>query len=308
MDFIRTAIKACFYEYPRALVARMIREGNFDSYCKRIVDVTKWSEPGFTLSEHELFQNIIKEKWMSKSLGDVVSVCEMARVFLMLNHFSEGVLNDTPDPTVKFENLLRWHDITLYVGENLLTCAYLAEKDNHTGFARQYFTWPDILPHDNKDLNKILEKGLSDVHAHLNATTDIFAENWIALMNHVAFSQKDCKTSKSVIVDFERTHQEGEADYWDEPDPLSLHQWGIVAASIRVQLVTYLYRHEAFDRWRIIDMISNVSKCISQVTDILGDINSLTDELHSYRNLVPFCLLLLHHRNLIQIHQGSFHY
>ena len=242
------------------------------------MDITKWSEPAFTLSEQRLLNSIIQDNWMKKSLGGVVEESEMARVFLLLNHFSDGVLNDAPDPTVKFENLLRWHDITLYVGENLLTCAYLAEKDGYTGYTRQHFTWPDILPHDNQDLNRILDSGLSDVHAHLNATTDVFAENWVALMNHVAFSKKDRKANEAVIVDFERSHKEGETDYWDEQDPLNLRQWGIVAAAIRVQLAAYLYRGEAFNRRRITSMVTDAGKCVSQVADILGDISTLTDD------------------------------
>lgn len=276
MDFIRAAIKACFYDYPRAFVARMIKDGEYDRYCSRIVDVTKWSEPAFTLSEQKLLNDIIQNNWMKRSLGGEIEESKMARVFFLLNHFSDDVLNDTPEPTVKFDNLLRWHDITLYVGENLLTCAYFAEKDGYTGYERQHFTWPDILPHDNKDLNRILNGGLSDVHAHLNATTDVFAENWVALMNHVAFSKKDRKAP--VLVDFERSHKEGETDYWDEQDPLNLHQWGIVAAAIRVQLAAYLYMGGVFDRKRITDMVSDAGTCISKVVDILGDISTLTDD------------------------------
>ena len=278
MDFIRAAIKACFYDYPRALVAGMIKDGEYDRYCSRIVDITKWSEPVFTLSEQKLLRNIIQEKWMKRSLGGEVTESEMARVFLMLNHFSDDVLNDTPEPSVIFENLLRWHDISLYTGENLLTCAYLAEKDGHTGYVRQHFTWPDILPHDNNDLNRILNEGLSDVHAHLNASTDVFAENWVALMNHVAFIRRENKTKEMVLVDFNRTHQEGDADYWDEQDPLSLHQWGIVAAAIRVQLAAFLYKGQAFDRQRITEMVRSAGLCISKVAAVMGDISTMMDE------------------------------
>ena len=272
MDFIRAAIKACFYDYPRAFVAKMIKDGEYDRYCSRIVDITRWSEPAFTLTEQKLLNSIIQNKWMIRSLGDKVEESEMARVFLLLNHFSDDVLNNSPDPTVRFDDLLRWHDISLYIGENLLTCAYLAEKDGCTGYERKHFTWPDILPHDNGDLNRILDKGLSDVHAHLNATTDVFAENWVALMNHVAFTRKDKKTRESVIVDFDRSYKEGDTNYWDELDPLNLHQWGIVAAAIRVQLAAFIYKGEVFDCERITSMVSDAGICVSKVGEIIGDI------------------------------------
>lgn len=282
MDFIRAAIKTCFYDYPRSLVAKMIREGEYNQYCSRIVDITKWSEPAFTLSEQKLLRSIIQKNWMSRSMGGFMVESEMARVFLLLNHFSKEVLNDTPEPTVKFDNLLRWHDITLYLGENLLTCAYLAEKDGHTGYMRTHFSWPDILPHDNKDLNRILDGGLSDVHAHLFASTDVFTENWLALMNHVAFCKREQGSNKTVIVDFERSHQEGDVNYWDEQDLLNLHQWGIVAAAIRVQLSAFLYKGEVFDRQRIKGMIGDAGFCISKVAEIIGDISTMNDgSLHT---------------------------
>ena len=277
MDFIRAAIKTCFYDYPLASVAKMIIDGRYDAYCARIVDITKWSEPAFTLSEQRLLNTIIHNKWMAKSMGSTMVGSEMTRVFLILNHFNDEVLNDTDGPTVLFKNLLRWHDISLYVGENLLTCAYLAEKDNLSGNVRNSFTWPDILPHDNSDLNRILDKGLADVHAHLNASTDVFAENWIALMNHVAFSKVKKGSTTAMVVDIERPHQEGDANYWDDQNTLSLHQWGVVAAAIRVQLAAWLYKGETFDRQRIVKMIGDAGQCIAQVAAVMGDISSMTD-------------------------------
>ena len=272
MDFIRSAIKTCFYDYPRALASKMIREGQYDKYCSCIVDLAKWSEPSFTLTEQRLLNNIIREKWMKKSLGSEIEGSEMSRVFLMLNHFSNEVLVDTTNPLVKFENLLRWHDLSLYLGENLLTCTFLAEKDLLSGNKRKTFTWPDILPHDNEELNKILDQGLSDVHAHLFATTDVFAENWVTLMNRVAFADKNGQ-----IINFGRAHQEKEEDYWDEKDPLTLHQWGIVASAIRSQLAGFLFLGKPFDAKCITGMVSNASICISKVGDILGDIRDLSD-------------------------------
>lgn len=272
MDFIRAAIKTCFYDYPRALVSKMIREGQYDKYCSPIVDLAKWSEPAFTLTEQRLLNNIIREKWMKKSLAGLVEGSEMSRVFLMLNHFSNEVLDDAASPVVKFENLLRWHELSLYLGENLLTCAFLAEKDLLSGNKRKTFTWPDILPHNNDDLNKILDQGLSDVHAHLFATTDVFAENWVSLMNHVAFADKNGQ-----LIDFDRAHQDKDEDFWDENDPLTLHQWGIVAAAIRSQLAGFLFLGKPFDAKCISGMVSNASICISKVGDILGDISDLSD-------------------------------
>ena len=276
MDFIRAAIKACFYDYPRASVSKMMREGQYDQYCSRIADIAKWNTPEFTLSEQRLLSDIISEKWMKRSLGGNMEGSEMSRVFLMLNHFSDEVLNDGQEPTVRFENLLRWHQVSLPIGENLLTCAYLAEKDLQTGNTRTRFVWPDILHHDNEDLNRILDGGLSDIHAHLFATTDVFAENWVSLMNHVAFAER--RKGVVGIVEFHRAQQEGDTDYWDDQDMLTLHQWGIVAAAIRAQLAGYLYQGLRFDAKEIVRMIGSATQCIGRVADIKGMISDLSDD------------------------------
>ena len=200
----------------------------------------------------------------------------MSRVFLMLNHFSDEVLNDGIEPTVRYENLLRWHQTSLPIGENLLTCAFLAEKDLQKGYSRTSFVWPDILRHDNEDLNRILDGGLSDIHAHLFATTDVFAENWVSLMNHVAFAEK--RKGVAGIVEFHRAQQEGDTDYWDDQDFLTLHQWGIVATAIRAQLAGYLYQGLPFDTKGIVRMIGNATQCIGRVAEIKGMISDLSDD------------------------------
>ena len=276
MDFIRAAIKACFYDYPRASVSKMMREVQYDQYCSRIADIAKWNTPEFTLTEQRLLSDIISEKWMKRSLGGDIEGSEMSRVFLMLNHFSDEVLNDGIEPTVRYENLLRWHQTSLPIGENLLTCAFLAEKDLQKGYSRTSFAWPDILRHDNEDLNRILDGGLSDIHAHLFATTDVFAENWVSLMNHVAFAEK--RKGVVGIVEFHRAQQEGDTDYWDDQDFLTLHQWGIVAAAIRAQLAGYLYQGLQFDTKGIVRMIGNATQCIGRVAEIKGMISDLSDD------------------------------
>ena len=103
------------------------------------------------------------------------------------------------------------------------------------------------------------------------------AENWVALMNHVAFSKVDKGATTATVVDINRPHQEGDANYWDDQNILTLHQWGIVAAAIRVQLAAWLYAGEPFDRQRIVKMIGDAGLCVAEVASVIGDISSMTD-------------------------------
>lgn len=275
MDFIRAAIKTCFYDYPLVSASNLIKEGRYDDFCSKIVDIVKWTEPSFTLTELTSLRYIIEDKWIKTDLrGNEVKGSEMSRLFLMLNHFNKDVLNETDDPTVKFDDLLRWHEISKFIGENVLTTPYFAEKDLINKLDRKNFTWPDIIRHNNPDLNRLLDEGLSDVHAHLYASTDIFAENWISLMNHVAFAKIQSK--KNVLVGFNRPYQDADINVWDELETLTLHQWGLVAAAIRVQLCKYLYQNVSFDQNQIIDMMNSPSLCMGKVSEILGDIGFMS--------------------------------
>lgn len=99
----------------------------------------------------------------------------------------------------KFDQLLRWREISLKMGQDFFTCAYLAQKDWENGDRTQKFSWLPIIRSDNIRLHNILEKGLAENHFHLNGSTKIFELNWLCVMNHIAGRTKDFKQIKRTM-------------------------------------------------------------------------------------------------------------
>lgn len=85
----------------------------------------------------------------------------------------------------RYEKLLRWREITRYVGEDLLVCGFITGQLVNYGKKWVSFDWPQVLGHDNKQLNSILQEGISDNHFHLFGSAPIFPLSWIRLMNNV---------------------------------------------------------------------------------------------------------------------------
>lgn len=105
-------------------------------------------------------------------------------LFNILTQMSGEVLTvDGGEPYCKSEEYLRWHDITEYVGEDILVTNYLAAADIVNQYPRINFLWQPNLLSNNNEIRHIAEKGLADLHCHLYGSAQIGALSWIELMN-----------------------------------------------------------------------------------------------------------------------------
>lgn len=91
----------------------------------------------------------------------------------------------------QFDQLLRWREVSLVLGQDLFTCAFLANEDLKSGIETKKFSWNPIIRSDNDRLHNILEKGMAENHFHLNGSTKVFELNWICLMNHIEGREKE---------------------------------------------------------------------------------------------------------------------
>lgn len=97
------------------------------------------------------------------------------------------------DPVVRIEKVLGWNSLSLQIGQDLVTCAWLAYRDYNAGSPigkKRNFTWPAVLKTDDIRLQGILDKGLAENHFHLNGSTQSFSISWICLMNHPVIARK----------------------------------------------------------------------------------------------------------------------
>lgn len=188
MDLERVAIKTLYYDYPIEMAVKMLskKENSFLDVFSRLA---KWRDTAFTVTEWKLLRELLEKDWLSPLSTDSPDI-GIGNSLKLLRHVSNRllVLDHNRIPCVKFDQLFRWRDITLMVGEDTLTLAYLAQRDVVENCSSSAFLWPDILQHDNKALNILLNEGVSDVHAHFNATADIFHVNWISMVNGSALS------------------------------------------------------------------------------------------------------------------------
>lgn len=106
-------------------------------------------------------------------------------VFHLLSECSQDMLVFHDNRIVcQYSCLLEWNSLMKAVGEELPVLAMIAYQDykNDTEYGR--FAWPPIIDHNNKQLTKILDKGIADNHFHLAVSSPYSYISWLNLMNH----------------------------------------------------------------------------------------------------------------------------
>ena len=107
-------------------------------------------------------------------------------VFELIEYLSDKLLvMEQGNLVYRYEKLWEWNYIGGKIGTNLLISTAYARRDIINQHNRMDFSWKTILNHDNCELNQILNKGLSENHFHLFASSPYFSLSWISLMNSV---------------------------------------------------------------------------------------------------------------------------
>lgn len=242
MDILRNTIEAIFYHTPISVAANAVAGKINDPQLLALIKETiKWKDPSYTQSEIDLIDSVLSESWMHAD--DMGKATLLTRTVLILNEFSRQVLicDSYSHPIVDFDSLLRWRELSLCVGEDILTIPCLAKYDVTCGVETRSMLWPNVLDHNNFRLNAILDKELSDTHSHVNAATDIFAFNWLSLMNYMVepIGTDKVKLNRDFLdggmkMEYDRVERFSEFS-------LSLGEWVVVAAAIRVYIFSSLY-------------------------------------------------------------------
>lgn len=233
MDLIRASIKALFYDYTPDLVAKYILGADHDKeILETFPNMAAWREQNFTLSEMAELLNVLKNCWLNKS--EYSATPFISKLLLLPIEFTNQVLkiqdNETY-PTIIFENLLRWRELSYYVGEDMLTCSYLAKVDSNE---RTHFVWETHLPHDDAEINSFIADGLTDIHHHLWGSTDVAEFNWIRLMNN----PKAWNKNKGSSIDKNTISKD--LILLADKEQRSLFHWIVVACAIRIRLFKWL--------------------------------------------------------------------
>lgn len=166
-------------------------------------------------------------------------------------------------PMVKFNHLFRWREITQVLGEDLLTCTFLAFADKyHNDTPKHNFDWPSVIHNDNPHLHYLFEtKKLCDLHSHLKASTCFFEISWVALMNNLS-------SGITKLKDVQKSHE----SYIKQEDENFLIYQMVQAAFLRWHL--YQLVNQGSEK----DFENNYAKLESNRLPLLSDISKITNE------------------------------
>lgn len=282
MDLLRSTLKAIYYDFPLEEVARYLSDRSCkdqNSFYDIVKELLTWREKGFSMSEISLLQSILKEEWLvddERGFEKDAPIHPYERLPLILEKCARELLNiDSSTPRVRIRHLLRWRDLSLLIGEDTLLLPLLAKVDVIRRRERKAFVWPNILGHDDLQLNSILKETLSDTHFHLNAGCDVFEFNWIIAMNHpecLSELPEDDGRNGPDFLDIGRRHDYDKVRHYSSIN-LNLRNWIIIAAYYRAVLV-HLVHEEGFP-------IEEEEELLTEAFDphIIGDVKARIDSL-----------------------------
>lgn len=190
-------LKIIFQKFPYTSIGRKkLRSAQYCEYNR--IDKERYlreAEAIFRTRSYDELQNnydILLQSMRGKNSEDI-------SVFNSVMNLTEKLLiYDGSEIRCKFDELLRWREISFYLGQDLLTCAFIASEDLKYGETnRRFFAWLPIIRSDDNRLHNILDKGMAENHFHLAGSTKVFELNWICLMNLIEGRLHDFKKIKS---------------------------------------------------------------------------------------------------------------
>ena len=106
-------------------------------------------------------------------------------VFYLLVHMGRRLLRQVGEGVAcDFSETMAWRNVSLALGQDLFTTAFLAYEDMVQGLPpRRELAWGAAIRTDNHRLHGLLWEGLAENHCHLGGTTQAFPLSWACLMN-----------------------------------------------------------------------------------------------------------------------------
>lgn len=106
-------------------------------------------------------------------------------VFYLLVHMGRRLLRQVGEGVAcDFSETMAWRNVSLALGQDLFTTAFLAYEDMVQGLPpRRELAWGAAIRTDNHRLHGLLREGLAENHCHLGGTTQAFPLSWACLMN-----------------------------------------------------------------------------------------------------------------------------
>lgn len=215
---LRRGLKALFHYQDVDTVIDALCVENIHLYKERLADdlteLLRIEPEGNTIDQNESVACEFSQKYTKNGVFDALSdfvsgCCHYAGNSLVCNKAS----------------LLRWHETSSLLSEDLLVCSYLAANN----IKPLSYAWTPFISTDREGVNDILAKELADVHAHLVGSSFNFDVNWICLMNypdgreHLFKNVENSLQNRTSILHYNCNRR-------------SYHTLSVIAAAIRIAL------------------------------------------------------------------------
>lgn len=208
-------------------------------------------------------------------LCESINLSNCATLFFELGKCcNEYLIYDEYEPKVKYEKLMRWNMLSHVLGQDLPITAFLAFRDyiheDHTIF----FAYRSVISTNNHRLQNILSEGMAENHFHLKGSTKVFEINWLSLMNHPFFRDKEFESFKYKLI---------REKLYEDYNTHSLYTLVKFAACIRMYLFLFINKRDFGDNYlQYEDELLNLLKANED------EVNSFMNIIQNVKNLVQF--------------------
>lgn len=245
MEALRNTLKILYSRQNPKLILDRVKKAN-SPFVDEIIDAFSFQKllcgemvGVYTLDNARTVMQHLKEKWLNGVEGNHLAYVQRKSVFNVLLHFTSEVLAERNlAPVCHYEHLLRWHNLSSYLSEDVLTTSFLAARDIYYHKVRNTFCWPPVIAHDNHTLNELFKRPMADLHFHLNGSSLNFEVNWLSLMNKVSGWKK-------TFDRLSRLQQEC-VQLFDEQINESFYLCIMKSAALRVLLFEYVIQGKSF--------------------------------------------------------------
>jgi len=125
------------------------------------------------------------------TLNGEISPFNLLKKFTFGETGSDGTLTIINDELLcRHEKIFDWQAMTNKIGQDILTCSFLAYREYALGTKNYIFSYPAVLKNDNSNLKKFFDKSIAENHFHLGGSTRIFELTWIQIMNYPYIIEK----------------------------------------------------------------------------------------------------------------------